>query len=130
MNLPSFKLRNTLLKIREDFSDIKPVLSILFIVSTLLSIVFFQMDERRLGYAILKENRELKKTQQVKRQKEIALMRITRPQMVENLAQEKLTLKRIQPKQIIHLTGVAMTGQLGDQSPSVDKVSMLTKKQN
>lgn len=91
----------------EKIKHFKPFCSVLMIVLTLFSVVFLQMEERRLGYSILKLNRESKKVQQEKRQKEISLMRVTRPQLVETVAHQKLTLKRIQPQQIIHLTTAA-----------------------
>jgi|GEM_PF-584675 len=104
----------------EKIKNIKPFLSVLTIVATLFAIVFLQMEERRLGYVLLKINRESKKLQQEKRQKEIALTRVTRPQLVESLAHQKLTLKRIQPKQIVHLTSAEVA--------SVEDTQLVAKK--
>lgn len=44
----------------EDLAQLKPFLSVLTICVTLFSIVFLQMEERRMGYAILKLTREQK----------------------------------------------------------------------
>lgn len=105
----------------EKIKNIKPFFSVLTIIGTLLVIVFLQMEERRLGYTLLKMNRESKKIQQEKRQREISLMRVTRPQLVESLAHQKLTLKRIQPNQIVHLT-------TSEVSANIDRANLVAKK--
>lgn len=89
----------------ENFRQLKPFFSILLIIFTLFSIVFLQMEERRMGYSVLKLTREHKKVLEEKRVKEIALAKITRPQLLDHMAQQKFTLKKIQANQIIHLTG-------------------------
>lgn len=83
----------------------KPFFSILLIIGTLFSLVFLQMEERRLGYAILKSTREQRQVIEEKRARTMMLAKITRPQNVERLAQSRFTLKKIQANQIIHLTG-------------------------
>ncbi|MEK2689996.1 histidine kinase [Bdellovibrio sp. GT3] len=91
---------------KENFRQLKPFFSILLVIFTLFSIVFLQMEERRMGYVVLKLTREHKKVQEEKRTKEIALAKITRPQLLDHMAQQKFTLKKIQANQIIHLTDV------------------------
>lgn len=87
----------------------KPFVSILLIIGTLLSLVFLQMEERRLGYAILKLTREQRQTVEEKRTKATLLAKITRPQHVEKMAQSRFTLKKVQANQIIHLSGAQVT---------------------
>ncbi|MNJ99793.1 hypothetical protein D3C87_175740 [compost metagenome] len=94
---------------RENIKQLKPFLSVLIIIATLFSIVFLQMEERRMGYSVLKLTREFKKVQEEKRTKEISLAKITRPQLLESMAQQKFTLKKIQANQIIHLSGTVET---------------------
>lgn len=89
----------------ENFKQLKPFFSILLIIFTLFSIVFLQMEERRMGYSVLKLTREHKKVWEEKRGKEIALAKITRPQLLESVASQKFTLKQVQANQIIHLSG-------------------------
>jgi hypothetical protein len=84
---------------------LKPFFSILLIIGTLFSLVFLQMEERRLGYVILKSTREQRQVIEEKRERTMQLAKITRPQNVERLAQSRFTLKKIQANQIIHLTG-------------------------
>ena len=86
-----------------DIRQLKPFLSLLIIISTLLGLVFIKMEERRLSYAVLKLTREYKKTNELTRQKEISLAKLSRPQLVENVATQKLTLRKIKPAQIINL---------------------------
>jgi len=87
-----------------EIQQLKPFLSVLFIVTTLLGIVFVKMEERRLSYAVLKLTQVHRKTSEVQKQKEIQLAKLTRPQLLENVATQKLTLKRVTASQIIHLT--------------------------
>jgi hypothetical protein len=91
----------------EKFRQLKPFFSILLIIFTLFSIVFLQMEERRMGYVVLKRSHQHKKVLEEKRVKEIALAKVTRPQLLDHMAQQKFTLKRIQANQIIHLGGPA-----------------------
>ena len=62
------------------------------------------MEERRRSYSVLKLTRELKRSNETIKQKEIELAKLSRPQFVETMAKGKLTLKRATQKQIIHLS--------------------------
>ncbi|WP_374000635.1 histidine kinase [Bdellovibrio bacteriovorus] len=106
----------------ENFKQLKPFFSILLVIFTLFSIVFLQMEERRMGYSVLKLTREHKKVWEEKRTKEIALAKITRPQLLDSMAQQKFTLKKVQANQIIHLSG-----QLASDMNSVSEKG-ITKK--
>lgn len=105
----------------DHIKQLKPFLSVFFIIATLFSIVFFKMEERRMSYVVLKSTRELKKTKEIKKQKEIVLAKLTRPQLVENIARKKLTLKRAQSTQIIHLNPSKSLSYLGALDRSIDK---------
>ena len=87
-----------------EIRQLKPFLSLLFIITTLLGIVFIKMEERRLSYVVLKMTQEHKKVIEIQKQNEISLAKLTRPQLMENLATKRLTLKRVTASQIIHLT--------------------------
>lgn len=89
-----------------EIRQLKPFISILIITSTLLGIVFVKMEERRISYVVLKLTKEHKKAIEIQKQKEIQLAKLTRPQLLENVATQKLTLKRATASQIIHLTPV------------------------
>lgn len=101
--------------------QLKPILSLTIIISTLFSIVFLQMEETRRSYAILKLTREQRKIIGERRDKAMQLAKLTRPQHVERMAQSKLTLKKIQDNQIIHMTHVSgpqnstLTASLGKE---------------
>ena len=97
---------------RKSIKQLKPFLSVLIIISTLFSIVFLQMEERRIGYSVLKLTREFKKVQEEKRVKEVTLAKVTRPQLLESMAQQNFTLKKIQANQIIHLSGPVVEATL------------------
>lgn len=89
----------------DNFRQLKPFCSVLILIFTFFSLVFLQMEERRLGYSVLKLSREHKKVLEDKHVREIQLVKVTRPQLVEHMAQSKFTLKKIQADQIIHLSG-------------------------
>lgn len=107
---------------KENFKQLKPFFSILLVIFTLFSIVFLQMEERRMGYSVLKLTREHKKVWEEKRTKEIALAKITRPQLLDSMAQQKFTLKKVQANQIIHLSG-----QLASDMNSVSEKGIAKK---
>lgn len=73
------------------------------IVGTLLFLVFLQMEERRLGYGVLKLSRIYKEKLDEKHYKEITLARSLRLEKMESLAARKLTLHRVGAEQVIHL---------------------------
>lgn len=91
----------------DELRTIKPVISVTLIILTLFAVVFLQMEERRLGYSILKINREFRKVSETKKQKEIQLAKVTRPQWVEKMAYSRFTLKRAESHQIILLPNIA-----------------------
>lgn len=86
----------------------KPFLSLMMIVTTLFGIVFLQMEERRMGYALLKTRHQHKQILDDKRELEIRLAKITRPQLLEHMAQSRFTLRKVNADQIIHLSGEGM----------------------
>jgi hypothetical protein len=88
---------------QEDIQRLKPFLSVFFIIGTLFSLVFLKMEERRMSYVVLKQTREYKKATEIQKQREIQMAKLIRPQFIESLAKEKMTLKRATPAQIIHL---------------------------
>lgn len=96
-------------------SQWRPLLSLFFITLTLLLIVFLQMEERRIGYQILRDTKEFKRFAVEFREKEIAFAKVTRPQLLESLAQRKFTLKKLQSNQVIHLTGASFPNS--DEAP-------------
>ncbi|MBC7465204.1 MAG: histidine kinase [Bdellovibrio sp.] len=87
-----------------DIRQLKPFLSLLFIIFTLLGLVFIKMEERRMSYVVLKSTREYKKNSEIARQKEISLAKSLRPQLMETVAMQRLTMRKIKPGQIINLT--------------------------
>jgi hypothetical protein len=99
------KLISRLFPHPDDLQSLKPFLSILLIISTLFALVFLQMEERRMGYALLKLSRDQRKVIEERRQRSNLLAKITRPEHVERLAQSRMSLKKVQANQIIHLTG-------------------------
>ena len=103
--MSKLQFKNKIIPNSEDLQSLKPFLSILLIISTLFGLVFLQMEERRMGYVLLRLNREQRKIIEERRQRSSLLAKITRPEHVERVAQSRMTLKKLQANQIIHLTG-------------------------
>ena len=91
----------------KEFRKLKPVISVTLIILTLFSVVFLQMEERRRGYSLLKLTREYRQTVEQKKNKEIQLAKVTRPQWVERMAASKFTMKKALSSQIILLPTAA-----------------------
>ena len=83
---------------------LRPFLSLLIIVGTLFSTVFFKMEVRRVGYLVLKENRQFKNAQDEVRMKVMTYAKVTRPDRVREFALSQLTLSDARRGQIIHIT--------------------------
>lgn len=62
------------------------------------------MEERRLGYSLLKLSREKKQLIDEKRAKEVQLAKYSRPQLMDQAGKNKIHLQKAQPNQIIHLS--------------------------
>jgi cell division protein FtsL len=89
----------------ENIRHLRPFVSVVLLILSLMTLVFLRMEERRLGYSLLKINAEYKKIVDQKRNLEMQLAKASRPQVVDNWAQRKLTLRKLESNQIIHLSG-------------------------
>lgn len=89
----------------QKLSHLRAYLSVFMIVATLLVVVFMQMEERRLGYAVLHLTREHRKLSELKQKKELNYTKLTRPQYVEKLATLRRDMKKVRPEQVIQLSG-------------------------
>ncbi len=81
-----------------------PFFSILLVIGTLLLLVFLQMEERRLGYVLFRLEKQQRILVDKKWKNEVMLTKLTRPQLVERVAQRDLTLKKIASHQVIHMS--------------------------
>lgn len=83
---------------------LKPFLSVLIIVSSLLAVVFIKMEARRMGYLTLTQLRDFKAKQDEVRQKNRILADLLGPQKLRSFALNRLTLQEVQSGQMIHLS--------------------------
>jgi cell division protein FtsL len=90
--------------------DAAPFVSVIIIVTTLFMVVFCKMELRRIGYQVLKLSRVERQMHDRERQQMIQLAKITQPERVQQVAQNRLTLKRAEAGQIIQMTerGIAL----------------------
>ncbi len=90
---------------KDELAPLRPFLSVFLIVISMFVVVFAKMEERRIGYIVLKLTHEQRKAIEEKRAKIFQLAKLIRPEHVEKVAQDRFTLKKVQTKQIIHLSG-------------------------
>ena len=89
----------------KNVSHVKPFISVLIIIFTLFSLVFFKMEVRRMGYAMLKEVQDYKKQKDLHRLKVIKYAELTSPERLRSIAKSKLTLSDAELGQIIQISG-------------------------
>jgi hypothetical protein len=90
---------------KHSFNQLAPIISVMIIVFSLFTLVFIQMEVRRVGYSVLKQTREYKSLQDEHRLKVMRYAKITRPERLRDLAVSKLTLTEAKSSQIIHMSG-------------------------
>lgn len=92
------------------FREYAPFASVGIIVMSLFMVVFCKMEMRRIGYSVLKLTREARQMRDHERLQMIQLAKITRPERLQSVAQNRLTLKKAESGQIIQMTerGVAL----------------------
>lgn len=90
---------------RHQLNHLKPLLSVLIVIVSLFTLVFLQMEVRRMGYVVLKQSREYKAHLDRYRLHNMEYAKATRPERVRGLAVSKLTLNAAKQSQIIHMAG-------------------------
>lgn len=93
----------------KDISDVKwadlaPFISVAIIAMSLFFIAFAKMEVRRLGYGVLKLSREERSLRDQERDVTVRLAKATRPERLALVAESRLTLRRAEKGQIIHMT--------------------------
>lgn len=68
------------------------------------------MEERRQNYHVLKLNRELKKSMELRRVLEVKRLSALRPQKIEKEIQSRTAFMQAESDQIIHLPSVSSSG--------------------
>lgn len=89
----------------KSFEQVKPFISVLIIVASLFSIVFLKMENRRLGYSVLKLSRVEKHVKDEKRLLSMDFAKLTRPDRIEIYAKTVLDLKKATKGQVIQISG-------------------------
>jgi hypothetical protein len=91
--------------------NLRPFLSVVLIILTMLTVVFFKMEVRRAGYSLLKISRSEKVAADDNRLQNIAFRRLTRPGRIENLAQTRLALTKAGQGQVFQVAGNVLVAQ-------------------
>lgn len=90
---------------KKQVNNMKPFLSVLFIMGCLFTMAFIKMENRRLGYSYLQLAAQEKELRNQQRQRSIELARMTGPERVQYLATHQLPMQKAQEGQIIQMTG-------------------------
>lgn len=90
---------------RQVWTELKPFVSVLFLIGTLFSLVLLKMEVRRMGYSVLKATKEVQQLKDQNRLLSMEYARLIRPEHVRKYAMSHLTLNYARNGQIIQLTG-------------------------
>lgn len=88
----------------QQVASLKPFLSILIVVATLFTLVFFKIEVRRMGYTVLKDTRVQRALQDDYRRQVMEYAQVTRSERVQKLALSYMSISQ-GGGQIIQLTG-------------------------
>jgi hypothetical protein len=91
----------------------KEFVSLLIIFLALLAVVWVHMEERRLGYDLLRRSNQLEAALQRKSYLELEYAKLVRPKDLSQRA-ERLTLQRLRPEQVIFMDSLYFN-ELGNE---------------
>ena len=87
------------------FKDIKPFLSMTFILITMFSLVYVKMENRRMGYVLLDLAQKEKMSMEKQRLSVARLANITSPERVRKIATGRMTFQNAKDGQVIRVAG-------------------------
>jgi len=90
---------------KQNVSEFKPFMSVIIVIFTLFSIMFLQMEVRRMGYVVLKQGRQHKSLQDNYRLLSLEFTKYTNPARLRKMAKSRLTLSEASKGQIIQISG-------------------------
>lgn len=90
---------------RKQKEQIYPMISVVMIIVALFTLVFLQMEVRRMGYVVLKQTHAYKVQQDEHRLKVMRFAKVMRFDRLRDLAISRLTLNEVKSGQIIHMSG-------------------------
>ncbi|MCC6278078.1 MAG: histidine kinase [Oligoflexia bacterium] len=80
---------------------IKPFISLISLIAIALVYVFLKMEITRTSYEVLKWGRQVKIVSQERSRLEISYSRLTRPERLDQIATQQLSLVRANKNQVI-----------------------------
>jgi len=87
----------------KKIQSLKPFVSLVLIISSMLTIVFCKMEVRRIGYMFWKETKIEKRVKDDLRMNSLELATLTRPDRVEQFAKKYWSLNKPDNKRIVQL---------------------------
>ena len=85
--------------------DLKPFLSVSFILLSMFAVVYVKMENRRMGYVLLDMLQQEKEIRQKQRLSVARLAKITAPERVRKIATGKMTFQSAKDGQVIRVAG-------------------------
>jgi hypothetical protein len=85
--------------------SLRPFISVVFIMTTLMATAIIKMESRRLGYQFLKLTKQYKNLRDDKAVAEMELAKLTQPGRIRRYAETRLTLREASGTQVIHFSG-------------------------
>ena len=90
---------------KKQVKSIKPFISVIILMCFLFVFAFIKMENRRMGYSFLKLAKKEKQLRNQQREKALRLAEMTGPERVQELASQRLPMKKAGSGQIIQITG-------------------------
>jgi hypothetical protein len=90
---------------KEFIKDIKPFLSMTFILMTLFTLVYVKMENRRMGYVLLDLAQKEKMLTEKQRLSVARLANMTTTKRVRDIATSRMTFQSAKDGQVIRVAG-------------------------
>lgn len=90
--------------VKNFLRGLKPLISVIILVGTLMTLVILKMEERRRGYELLKLSRIEQSLMENEKKVNSQFAKLIKPQQIEKSAAQSSAFKRAENKQIIQLS--------------------------
>ena len=81
----------------------KPLFTVLLVLSSMFSLALIRTQERKLGYEVVELKKNHRDLLEERRRKTIQIAKLSRPQYIEAAINNKSLLRKVQQDQVIHL---------------------------
>jgi hypothetical protein len=89
--------------LKPTLEEIAPIFSMCLIVACLLGVVLMKMQERQLGYSVLKMSRQFRELSEQRKWLEIQHAKSIKLDKLQNMVARKPALRRTETQQVIYM---------------------------